>query len=206
MRQRLKDVLYPINLVVGNHNHADMVERLGVLANGRVFRIRENRESGENFAKRNKTVIGRVPMISTIINNLKVSESIWGLEDYITYKAKPGDWLVLEKPELDLNPLQQKWIVKLLILLSKEKINLFITTHSKKIVEEFSKAIRIGSLSKRELTSEEKEYTDSRDLVLNPQSVRVYHLKRNNGLELLTDIKVDRFGIDENTHAFAEGD
>ena len=54
------------------------------------------------------------------------------------YVAKPGHLLMIDEPELNLHPESQRKLARLLALLVKLGVNVYITTHSDYIIKEFN--------------------------------------------------------------------
>ena len=71
----------------------------------------------------------------------EVSSSARALLDlwfYLRYQAKPGDLLMIDEPELNLHPENQRKLARLLAAISRAGIRIFITTHSDYIIRELN--------------------------------------------------------------------
>jgi predicted ATP-dependent endonuclease of OLD family len=96
---------------------------------------------------------------------------------YIKHIAKPNDLLIIDEPELNLHPENQRLIAQILANLVNIGIKVFITTHSDYIIKEFSNLIMLNSNDDyiKKIASDEG-YT-SNDL-LNSQQVKMYVAKK----------------------------
>lgn len=129
---------------------------------------------------------------------------------YLRHIAAPGDLLMVDEPELNLHPENQRRVARLFARLVNVGISVFITTHSDYIIKELNTLImlnqggsRLNALAARE------QYRPSE--LLNHEKVKVYiaeeALVRQDGAQrrtrCLTLVKAgidDRFGIE--AHSF----
>lgn len=63
---------------------------------------------------------------------------------YLRHVAKPGDLLMIDEPELNLHPANQRRIARLLARLTHVGIKVFITTHSDYIIKELNTLIMLN--------------------------------------------------------------
>jgi|GEM_PF-6854441 len=63
---------------------------------------------------------------------------------YLKYKAKKGDIVFIDEPEISLHPDAQRILVKYLAVLNNEGIKFVLITHSDYIVKELSHTISLG--------------------------------------------------------------
>ncbi|OIR24925.1 AAA family ATPase [Bathymodiolus thermophilus thioautotrophic gill symbiont] len=98
---------------------------------------------------------------------------------YIAHIAKPNDLLIIDEPELNLHPENQRLIAQILANLVNIGIKVFITTHSDYIIKEFSTLIMLNSDSENDYlkTIIKGEGYSSNDL-LKPQQVKMYVAKK----------------------------
>jgi len=77
---------------------------------------------------------------------------------YLRHVAKPGDLLMIDEPELNLHPKNQRLIARLFASLTKLGIKVFITTHSDFIVKEINTLIMLNQNKPylKELADQEK--------------------------------------------------
>lgn len=73
-------------------------------------------------------------------SSIKALLPIWY---WIKHLASEGDMLIIDEPELNLHPKNQRLLARLLAYLVSKDIKVFITTHSDYIINEFNILIRI---------------------------------------------------------------
>ncbi|PZV27609.1 MAG: hypothetical protein DCF12_03355 [Snowella sp.] len=70
--------------------------------------------------------------------------SLLDLGFYLRHEAKPGDLLIIDEPELNLHPENQRRVARLLARLVNLGIKVFITTHSDYIIKELNTLIMLN--------------------------------------------------------------
>lgn len=92
---------------------------------------------------------------------------------YLRCKARPGDLFIIDEPELNLHPKNQRALARLLARLVNAGVKVFITTHSDYLVKEFNTLIMLhqGTEHARNIQSE-YEYEDAE--LIDPERVRLY--------------------------------
>ena len=100
--------------------------------------------------------------------------SLLNIGSYLRHKAKPGDLLVIDEPELNLHPLNQRKIARLVARLVNCGIKVFLTTHSDYIIKELNTLIMLspGGGHLERIRAEEHYHPDE---LLVPAKVHVYH-------------------------------
>ncbi len=98
-------------------------------------------------------------------------KSLFGLWFYLEYQAKEGDLLMIDEPELNLHPHNQRIIARLLAKLVNAGLNVVISTHSDYIVREFNSLIMLNDERAKNLR-EKHNYQE--DEVLDPAKVGAY--------------------------------
>ncbi|MFA5923252.1 MAG: AAA family ATPase [Methylococcaceae bacterium] len=92
---------------------------------------------------------------------------------YLRHVATPGDLLMVDEPELNLHPENQRRVARLFSRLVNVGIKVFITTHSDYIIKELNTLIMLNQDNPRLHKIVEREgYTE--DELLNADKVRVY--------------------------------
>ena len=79
----------------------------------------------------------------------EVSSSVRALADlwlFLRYYAQEGDLLIIDEPELNLHPKNQRFMARLLAMISRAGINVLITTHSEYILRELNYLIHLRSV------------------------------------------------------------
>lgn len=105
--------------------------------------------------------------------------SLLNIGSYLRHKAKPGDLLIIDEPELNLHPLNQRKIARLVARIVNSGVKVFLTTHSDYIIKELNTLImlspREGHLDRIRL---EEKYRE--DEMLTPLKISVYHAQEGN--------------------------
>jgi energy-coupling factor transporter ATP-binding protein EcfA2 len=138
------------------------------------------------------------------------SSSVRSLLDigfYIRHVAQKGDLLIVDEPELNLHPSNQRCIARLFARLANLGIKVFITTHSDHIIRELNTLImlsredeRIQELAVREHYSKSEFLHPSRVRVFVAQEslIKLEGMKRRTKCRTLVNAPVD---LDRGIHA-----
>ena len=110
-------------------------------------------------------------------------KSLFGLWFYLEYQARKGDLLMIDEPELNIHPGNQRKIAKLLARLVNAGLRIVISTHSDYMVREFNSLIMLNRDDTNTLRRRHN-YQDAE--ILNPDQVGAY---------LFDDQKVAPFDI-----------
>jgi len=106
----------------------------------------------------------------------EASSSVRALHDlgcYLQYLAMPGQLLIIDEPELNLHPKNQRLMARLIARLVNAGIKVLITTHSDYIIKEFNVLIMMHQSTKyAKRVQRENNYDDEE--VLDPTRVRAY--------------------------------
>ncbi len=92
---------------------------------------------------------------------------------YLRHVAQKGDLLMVDEPELNLHPQNQRRVARLFAQLINIGIKVFITTHSDYIIKELNTLIMFNQGGKR-LESLAKQEGYQHNEFLDPNKVRVY--------------------------------
>lgn len=92
---------------------------------------------------------------------------------YIRHIAKIGDILIVDEPELNLHPENQRRVARLLARLVNIGIKVFITTHSDYIIKEFNTLIMLNS-DKPHIKKIAKEEGYNKNEFITAKQVKVY--------------------------------
>ena len=98
-------------------------------------------------------------------------KSLFGLWFYLENQASRGNILMIDEPELNIHPANQREIARLLARLVNAGLNIVISTHSDYIVREFNSLIM---LSREQGEKLRKKYKYDRDEILKPEQVGAY--------------------------------
>lgn len=118
-------------------------------------------------------------------------KSLVTLNFYIKHIAKPGDLLIIDEPELNLHPANQRKLAKLFTRLMKAGIKLLMTTHSDYLIKEMNNLILLNySFQGKEKLMEKYNYTE--DDILDKNNVKVYISDQNTlTLAPITDLGIE---------------
>jgi predicted ATPase len=110
-------------------------------------------------------------------------KTFFSLSFYLEHIAKKGDYLIIDEPELNLHPDNQRNIARLLVKTVNRGINIILSTHSDYIVRELNNLIMLKENFKGrdELL---KKYDYSEDSLLEVKDVSAYLLNKNSILEM----------------------
>lgn len=72
------------------------------------------------------------------------AKTFFGLWSYLNHLAQPGDCLMIDEPELNLHPLNQRNIARLLAELVNRGIRVVVSTHSDYMVREWSNLVMLS--------------------------------------------------------------
>lgn len=71
-------------------------------------------------------------------------KSLFGLWAYLEYDAQPGDVLMIDEPELNLHPANQRLMARLLARLVNADLRIVVSTHSDYLVREVNSLIMLS--------------------------------------------------------------
>lgn len=144
--------------------HQEVLERFADIIGG-TYRVTRNDELF--FIPRRKRI------------RLNMDESSSGVRSmldigfYLRHEAKPGDLLMVDEPELNLHPENQRRIARLFARLVNLGVKVFITTHSDYIIKELNTLIMLNQ-DKTHLKKIAKREGYDRAELLNPQRIKMY--------------------------------
>ena len=122
--------------------------------------------------------------------------SLMELNFYLKHKAQKYQCLIIDEPELNLHPENQRKMARLLAMLVNAGIYVAITTHSDYIIREFNTLIMLHDKNnpQRRAIAEELGYDDQHiNCLLDPEKIRCYVAK--DGTVVPMDIN-SRYGIE----------
>ena len=97
---------------------------------------------------------------------------------YLAHEAKPGDLLIVDEPELNLHPENQRRIARLFSRLVNVGMKVFITTHSDYIVKELNTLIMLKQNSSH-LNRVADKWKYKHEELLDHQKIRLYVAEEN---------------------------
>lgn len=123
-------------------------------------------------------------------------KSLAGFFLYLKYKAKKGDVIIIDEPELNLHPENQRRLFKLFSFLSKQGISFILSTHSPILINEVNNMLLFQDLKDKEIDTknEEEEYGLDKGYGLKKENVNIWFL--NEGKMELIEKEEEQFNID----------
>ena len=109
----------------------------------------------------------------SLVESSSAVRSLLDLGFYLRHIAQPGDLLVIDEPELNLHPENQRKVARLLSMLVNHGIKVFITTHSDYIIKELNTLILLNKRGKRLEALAKREGYEPLEL-LNCNKLKVY--------------------------------
>lgn len=141
-----------------------------------------NQISGGHYSYEEQLGIQFVPeQSSNPLSLYKSSSSVRSLVEfyfYLKHCAKEKQILMIDEPELNLHPQNQRFIARLLAKLVNAGVRVFITTHSDYIIREFNTLIALKQ-DKPHLLKIKNEEGYSDDELLDASGIRAYIARRN---------------------------
>lgn len=115
----------------------------------------------------------------SLVESSSAVRSLLDIGFYLRHMVSPGDLLMIDEPELNLHPENQRRVARLFARLVNIGIKIFITTHSDYIIKELNTLIMLNQGGERlKALAERENYRDSE--MLNPDKVRVYIAEESN--------------------------
>ena len=102
-------------------------------------------------------------------------KSLFGLWFYLEYQAKEGDILMIDEPELNVHPENQRKLARFFASLVNAGLNVVMSTHSDYIVREFNSLIMLSRDTDKKL---QKQHGYSENEVLRLEQVGAYHFDK----------------------------
>ena len=122
------------------HQHALQLQKQ--LANG-AYTV--ERKSGMiRFKPYQRKRGGAATQIMELHMTSSTVKSLFGLWFYLENQAQPGNLLMIDEPELNIHPANQRHIARLLVRLVNAGLRVVISTHSDYIVREFNSLLMLS--------------------------------------------------------------
>ncbi len=136
---------------------------------------------GGNYQVSGEDILSYVPRKNkklklSLTESSSAIRSLLDLGFYLRHQAEVGDLLIIDEPELNLHPENQRRIARLLARLVNLGIKVLITTHSDYIIKELNTLIMLDRDEPHlKQIAEEEKYLASE--LLSPDKVKVYIAK-----------------------------
>lgn len=109
----------------------------------------------------------------SLVESSSAVRSLLDVGFYLRHMAAPGDLLMIDEPELNLHPVNQRRVARLIASLVNIGIKVFITTHSDYIIKEFNILIMLNQDDER-LREFAKCEGYKKNELLNVEKIRMY--------------------------------
>ena len=103
--------------------------------------------------------------------------------------------VIIEEPEAHLHPALQKKIAQLLIRFVHSGIPVWITTHSDTILHHFNNMIKLNALPEDDKDILIKEYSYTKDDLIDPSEVNLYQFERSTSHTTITKLSSGKYSL-----------
>ncbi|MEW5559640.1 AAA family ATPase [Enterobacter asburiae] len=125
-------------------------------------------------------------------------KSLFGLWFYLEHQAKLGDILMIDEPELNLHPKNQRVIARFIAKLVNAGLRVIVSTHSDYFVKEINSLMMLHNANSTQIENRNaimKKQGISLDSMLNPNDVAAYVFDNSSVKEMVKSAE----GINANT-------
>ncbi|MDD9154580.1 AAA family ATPase [Aliivibrio sp. S4TY2] len=120
-------------------------------------------------------------------------KSLFMIDLYINSLAKKGDVLLIDEPELNLHPDNQRLMAKVITRIANSGIKVLITTHSDYLIREINNSISLSNdFENKNKLLEQYSYLDQD--VLQQSQVSAYSVSNTGNV---SEMNITNFGIDD---------
>jgi hypothetical protein len=145
---------------------AQILERR-ILGGGLDFSTPEPTPTREVLFQPTDSVFLEMPIVSSMVKELSP------LVLYLRYIAEPGDWLIIDEPEMNLHPEAQARLIEFLSLLSQTDLQILLTTHSPYVIDHLINLMKAADLDDKK-SVESKFYLQNSDSFIPKSKVSIY--------------------------------
>jgi ABC-type transport system involved in cytochrome c biogenesis ATPase subunit len=138
-------------------------------------------------------------------------KSLIHLNFYLRHLAQKGDMLMIDEPELNLHPHNQRKMAVLVTMLVNIGIKVMVTTHSNFFINELNSLMMLhnryydndhGTLEEnqqlvKDVLQQQGYKQDILSLLLSSTGVKAYIAKQENGNVVIDPIKIDQYGMQD---------
>lgn len=173
---------YPIPVM----KNVDFIRALPGLVNNESFLVKEHPEilsqfsdiiGGEYRVSKDGNMLyvpsGKKSVKLTLVESSSAVRSLLDIGFYLRHVARRGDLLIVDEPELNLHPENQRKVARLFARLVNVGLKVFITTHSDYIIKEFNTLIMLKGTSSHLQQIAKKEGYPQEEL-LSAERLRVF--------------------------------
>jgi len=105
-------------------------------------------------------------------------KTFFSLVFYLEHLAREGETLIIDEPELNLHPNNQRKIAKILSMIANRGIKIIVSTHSDYFIREINNLIMLNSDFKSKQTIMEK-YNYNNNMLISSNEVSAYLFSKN---------------------------
>ncbi len=189
---------YPVPV----ENNVDFIRRLETITKEDSFLVEKYPQvlnnfadiiGGEYIAGSNDAIYfkpARRQLELTMDESSSAVRSLLDIGFYLRHVAEPGDLLMVDEPELNLHPENQRRIARLFARLVNLGIRVFVTTHSDYIVKELNTLIMLNQDKPYLKQIAEEEGYQSEELIA-AEKIRVYIAEEARRYQTLVSANID---------------
>ncbi len=115
----------------------------------------------------------------TMVESSSAVRSLLDIGFYLKHIAQIGDLLIIDEPELNLHPENQRLVARLFAMLVNHGIKIFITTHSDYIIKELNTLILLNKQGDKRLSALAAREGYHHDELLASDKLKVYIAKED---------------------------
>ena len=183
-------------------NNVDFIRRLETITKEDSFLVEKYPQvlnnfadiiGGEYIAGSNDAIYfkpARRQLKLTMDESSSAVRSLLDIGFYLRHVAEPGDLLMVDEPELNLHPENQRRIARLFARLVNLGIRVFVTTHSDYIVKELNTLIMLNQDKPYLKQIAEEEGYQSEELIA-AEKIRVYIAEKARRYQTLVSANID---------------
>ena len=183
-------------------NNVDFIRRLETITKEDSFLVEKYPQvlnnfadiiGGEYIAGSNDAIYfkpARRQLKLTMDESSSAVRSLLDIGFYLRHVAEPGDLLMVDEPELNLHPENQRRIARLFARLVNLGIRVFVTTHSDYIVKELNTLIMLNQ-DKPYLKQIAEEEGYQREELIAAEKIRVYIAEKARRYQTLVSANID---------------
>lgn len=151
-----------------------------ILGGGLDFSTPEPTPSREVLFQPSDNVFLEMPIVSSMVKELSP------LVLYLRYIAEPGDWLVIDEPEMNLHPEAQARLTEFLSLLSQSDLQILLTTHSPYVIDHLVNLMKAATLEDNK-SVESKFYLKRTEAFIPKSKVSIYLFQDSTAKNILKE-------------------
>jgi hypothetical protein len=122
-------------------------------------------------------------------------KSLLLIDLYVKHLARPNDFLMIDEPELNLHPSNQRLVAQLIVSLVNRGVKVFLTTHSDLFVKEINNLIMLKSLTNGSRKPLLKKYGYDEHELISKDRISVYVTEE----EGVKSVNFETFGVQMST-------